>query len=49
MVGQPAEGTDTPEIRTEKIFHAMDENGDGVLTREEFVKSKHAQHDAAVL
>lgn len=38
MVGQPAEGTDTPEIRTEKIFHAMDENGDGVLTREEFVK-----------
>lgn len=30
--------TDTPDRRTKEIFDKMDENGDGVLTKEEFVK-----------
>ncbi|VDQ16331.1 unnamed protein product [Trichobilharzia regenti] len=28
----------SPEARAEEIFEKMDENGDGVLTREEFMK-----------
>ncbi|CAH8616354.1 unnamed protein product [Schistosoma rodhaini] len=28
----------SPEARAEEIFDKMDENGDGVLTREEFMK-----------
>lgn len=30
--------TDTPAERTTKIFKKMDENGDGVLTKDEFIK-----------
>lgn len=29
---------DTPDRRTQEIFDKMDENHDGVLTKEEFVK-----------
>ena len=29
---------DTPDRRTREIFEKMDENGDGVLSKEEFVK-----------
>ena len=29
---------DTPEARTREIFAKMDENKDGVLTKDEFVK-----------
>lgn len=30
--------TETPEARTREIFLKMDENSDGVLTKDEFVK-----------
>ncbi len=40
MVGASvnSETDDTPERRTKDIFAKMDENQDGVLSREEFIK-----------
>ena len=30
--------SDTPDMRTKEIFEKMDENNDGFLTKEEFIK-----------
>lgn len=41
MVGpsdNPSDKTDIPARRTQEIFDKMDENHDGVLSKEEFVK-----------
>ncbi|KAL3315270.1 hypothetical protein Ciccas_006100 [Cichlidogyrus casuarinus] len=39
MLGADGSSVDlSPEQRTDEIFDKMDENGDGVLTREEFMK-----------
>lgn len=39
MLGTDSNVADlSPEARAEEIFEKMDENGDGVLTREEFMK-----------
>ncbi|VEL11150.1 unnamed protein product [Protopolystoma xenopodis] len=39
MLGADGSSVDlSPEARTDEIFDKMDENGDGVLTREEFMK-----------
>ena len=39
MLGADEENVDlSPEARTDEIFEKMDENGDGILTREEFMK-----------
>lgn len=38
MLGSALTDCDKPEDRTEKIFEKMDENGDGSLTKEEFIE-----------
>jgi len=34
----PGDDTDTPDKRTKEIFDKMDSNGDGVLSKDEFIQ-----------
>jgi len=35
---KPTEESEMPEVRTREIFNRMDTNGDGVLSKDEFIR-----------
>jgi len=37
LLGEDRKGSNSPEVKVEQIFQKMDSNGDGKLSKEEFV------------